>query len=168
MTALPAILLAGAMSLYRGLLNSVGFALQLLTAQGAAATTSTLGLPVRRSGVDLFAPGTHLVVAQACSGMDSLLALLCLATLIVGVVPASLTRRAVLVALVLPIILVANVARVTLVLLLSQPFGSAVAQGLLHGFLSASLFVAAVALFGLAALALRCLPTFAGTRSSPA
>lgn len=168
LSALPAILLAGAMSLYRGLLSSVGFGLQLLTAQGAAVTATAIGLPVRRSGVDLFARGVHLVVAQACSGMDSLLALLCLTTLLVGVVPVSWTRRAALITLVLPIILVANVTRITLVLLLAQPFGLAVAQGLLHGLLSASLFVAASVLLGLAALALRCVPRFAGTPSSPA
>ena len=165
--ALPAALLAGGLSLYRGLLGSVGFGLQLLTAQATAATATQLGVPVRRSGVDLFAGSLHLVVTQACSGMDSLLALLCLGALFVGLAHASLLRRAALIGLVLPIILAANVLRVTLVMLLSRPFGLAVVQGALHEVLSASLFVAATLLFAAAGLALRCVPSLSARQLSP-
>lgn len=166
--ALPVLLLTGGLSLYRGLLSSVGFALQQLTAEAAAGAATALGVPVRRSGVDLFAGNVHLVVSQACSGMDSLLALLCVALTFTGLVRAPLVRRAILIALVLPIILAANVLRVTLVLVLSQPLGRAVAQGLLHDLLSASLFVAATVLFLVAGFALRCAPSFAVTHSSSA
>ena len=166
LAALPAALLAGGLSLYRGLLAPVGFTLQQLTAQAAAGAAGAVGVPVRRSGVDLFTGDVHLVVAQACSGMDSLLALLCLGALFVGVARASLARRLLLMALVLPIILVANVLRVTLVLVLSGPFGTAVAQGPLHELLSASLFLAATLLFLAAGLALRCLPSLAVRPSS--
>jgi exosortase len=168
LSALPVLLLTGALSLYRGLLSSIGFALQQLTAQAAAGAAVVLGVPVHRSGVDLFVGKVHLVVAEACSGMDSLLALLCLGLTFTGLVPAPLVRRAVLIALVLPIILAANVIRVTLVLVLSQPLGRAVAQGLLHELLSAFLFVAATVLFAVAGLALRCAPSLAATRSSSA
>lgn len=127
-----------------------------------------LGVPVHRSGVDLFAGNVHLVVTQACSGMDSLLALLCLGVTFTGLVRAPLVRRAVLIALVLPIILAVNVLRVTLVLMLSQPLGLVVADGLLHDLLSASLFLAAIVLFAIAGLGLRCTPSFAVTHSSSA
>jgi exosortase len=166
LAALPIGLVAAGLSLYRGLLAPLGFALERVTAQAAAAVATTAGVPVQRSGVDLFTSNVHLVVAEACSGMDSLVALLCVGALFVGVVRASLARRALLIGLVLPIILVANVLRVTLVLLLSQPFGLAVAEGLLHELLSASVFVAATALFLAAGLALRCVPTLAGSWSS--
>jgi exosortase len=166
--ALSVALTAGALSLYRGLLAPLGFALQQLTAQASAFAAGTAGMPVRRSGVDLFTPNVHLVVAEACSGMDSLLALLCLGALFVGLVRASLGRRLLLIALVLPIVLVANVLRVTLVLVLSGPFGQAVVQGFLHDALSATLFVTATILFVAAGLALRCVPFFAAGSSSPA
>lgn len=166
--ALPVGLTAGALSLYRGLLAPLGFALQQLTAQASAVAAGTAGVPVRRSGVDLFTSNVHLVVTQACSGMDSLLALLCLGALFIGLVRASLGRRLLLIALVLPIVLVANVLRVTLVLVLSGPFGQAVAQGFLHEALSATLFVAATFLFVAAGLALRCVPFFSAGSSSPA
>ncbi len=157
--AFPVALLTAGLSLYRGLLDSLGFTLQQVTAAAAAASAGLVGVPVRRSGVDLSTGDVHLVVAQACSGMDSLVALLCLGALFAGLARASLLRRAALIGLVLPIILVANVLRVTLVLVLSGPFGVAVAQGLLHELLGASLFVAATLLFAAAGLALRCLPS---------
>lgn len=165
--ALPVGLVAGGLALYRGLLSSVGFALQQVTATAAAGAASALGTPVRRSGVDLFSGNLHLVVAESCSGMDSLLALLCLGALFVGAAEAPPLRRGALMALVLPIIVVANVVRVTLVLLLSRPFGAAAAEGLRHEFLSASLFLAATLLFLAAGLFLRCVPSFAVRPSSP-
>jgi len=166
--ALPVALVSAGLSLYRGLLAPLGFALQQVTAQASAAVAATAGVPVTRSGVDLVTPHVHLVVAEACSGMDSLLALLCVGALFAGVVRASAVRRLLLMALVLPIILVANVLRVTLVLVLSEPFGQAVAQGLPHELLSASVFVAATLLFLAAGLALRCVPSFANGSWSPA
>ena len=157
----PCIFMALSLSLYRGLLGSVGFTLQGLTAQYATATASALGVPVHRVGVDLFAGQFHFVVAEACSGLNSLLALLCLGTLLVGVTPASLPRRLILFALIIPIVLVANVIRVTLVVTLAQVFGLAVAQGFIHGLFSAALFLAALGLFFVAGSALRCLPRIA-------
>ena len=167
LAALPVALVAAGLSLYRGLLAPLGFALQQLTAQASAVAATTAGVNVRRSGVDLFTTNVHLVIAQACSGMDSLLALLCVGTLFAGVVSAPVARRLLLVGLVLPIILVANVLRVTLVLVLSGPFGQAVAHGLFHELLSASVFVAATSLFLAAGLVLRCVPSFAAGSWSP-
>jgi exosortase len=154
--ALPVAVLTGSLSLYRGLLAPLGFALQQVTAQAAAVAASALGVPVHRVGVDLFTADVHLIVAEACSGMDSLLALLSLGLLFVALVRASLARRLLLMALVLPIIVVANVLRVTLVLVLSGPL----AAGLPHDMLSASLFVVATVLFLAAGLALRCVPSW--------
>jgi len=163
----PAALLAGGLSLYRGLLSPLGFALQQVTAQAAAAAAGLAGVPVRRSGVDLFTGHVHLVVAEACSGMDSLLALLCLGALFVGLTRASIVRRAALVGLVLPIIVVANVLRVTLVLVLAWPLGAAVAGSALHDLLSAILFVAATLLFLATGFALRCVPSLPARAWSP-
>jgi exosortase len=160
----PVAFLTSSLVLFRGLLNSLGFALQELTARYAAAAAALCGVPVRRVGVDLFV-GTqfHFVVAEACSGLSSLLALLCLGTLIVGLAPLSLWRRSVLVALVVPIVLVANVVRVALVLVLARVFGLCVAHGFIHGFFSAALFLAALGLFLLVGSLLGCYPRIAAT-----
>ncbi len=148
--AFPVLFLLFGLSLFRGLLSSVGFALQGLTAQASAASASLLGVPVYRNGVDLFAgvgaKQYHFIVAEQCSGMSSLLASLCLGTLLVGIAHTMLARRVFLIALIVPIVLAANVLRVTIVLTGSQVIGYGVTQGTLHGALSASVFLTAFAL----------------------
>jgi len=162
----PVALQAVSLSLYRGLLDQVGFTLQGWTAHGATLLATLIGVPVRRSGLDLFVGDQHFVVAQACSGMDSLLALLCLGAVFVGLTPAAPLRRVILMTLVLPIILLANVVRVTLVLALSRPLGAAVTTGAGHHGLDALLFLIAALLFYAAGLSLRCAPRFGATSSS--
>ena len=159
----PVAFLTCSLVLFRGLLSSVGFGLQELTARYAASAAALAGVPVRRVGVDLFAGQFHFVVAEACSGLSSLLALLCLSTLIVGLAPLSLLRRSVLIALVVPIVLVANVIRVALVLVLARVFGLGVAHGFVHGSFSAALFLAALSLFLLVGSALGCYPRITAT-----
>jgi len=163
---LPAALQTVSLSLYRGLLDQLGFTLQEWTARGAMVLGRLSGLPVRGSGVDLFVGRDHFVVAQSCSGMDALLALLCLGILCVGLARASFPRRLALLALVLPIILSANVIRVALVLVLSRWLGTVVTTGAGHQALDGVLFICAALLFYAAGLILRCAPRFDATLSS--
>ncbi len=156
--AFPVAFLTVSLCLYRGFLSSLGFAMQQFTADASATIASLLGAQVRRSGVDLFVGPFHFVVAETCSGMNSLMALLCLGALVAGLTRASFPRRLVFLALILPIVLVANTIRVTLVLLLAPPFGLAIADSALHGTLSAVLFLTAFALFLVAGRMLQCLP----------
>lgn len=164
----PAVLMSVALALYRGLLAPLGFALQELTAQGSALLAAAGGIPVRRSGVDLFVGDVHFIVAQSCSGMDSLLALLCLGLLVVALASAAWPQRLLLLALILPVVLVANVLRVTAVLALSLPFGTAAGEGLAHESLSAAVFLVAGLALWLACVLLRCQPRFDVTPSSSA
>lgn len=159
----PTVLLTLAMSLYRGLLSSVGFYLQGLTARYAAAFATMLGVAVRREGVDLFAGRFHFVVAEACSGLSSLLALLCLGILIAAFARTSLPRQLVLILVIVPIVLVANVVRVTLVLAFAQFFGLAVANGFVHSFFSAALFLMALCLLCVVGSALEWYPRTGAT-----
>ncbi|MGH7911001.1 MAG: exosortase/archaeosortase family protein [Candidatus Dormibacteraceae bacterium] len=156
--SIPLVLLTGALALFRGLLSPLGFALQQASATGAAAIAGTIGLPVTQVGVNLYAPHVHLVVAEACSGMDSLLALLCLGGVVAGLAPGSRWRRGLLLLFVLPVILIANVLRITLVLFLGGSLGALVEEGLGHAALSAILFgTSALLLLALAHL-LECPP----------
>jgi exosortase len=152
--AFPAGFLVFGLGLYRGLLNSVGFALQDVTARGAAAVGNLLGLGIVRDGLVLHSasasPAYAFVVAQACSGMSSLLSLLALAALLMYVARGPLAGQLALVADVLPLVLIANTARVTLVLVVAASFGEDAALGFFHGLSSLVLF--GLALTGLIAL----------------
>jgi exosortase len=133
--------------LYRGLLNSVGFTLQNFTAIGAAWSSHLLGVNVVRDGLILRSDSFAFVVAQTCSGMNSLLSLLALAGLWLYVTRGALPARAAVLLSVLPLVVVANTTRVTLVLLLANWMGQDAALGFFHG--ASSLVLFGVAVLGL-------------------
>jgi exosortase len=144
----------------------VGFALQEVTAAGAAWTGPLVGLDVVRDGLVLHSttasPAYAFVVAQACSGMSSLLSLLSLAALWMYATRGSLSGRVAVFAAVLPLVVVANTVRVTLVLLVGASFGENAALGFFHGASSLVLFgVALTGLLGVSRIVGCKLPTFA-------
>jgi len=145
--AFPIGFLAFGLGLYRGLLDSVGFALQRLTAVGAATTAPLLGVDVARDGLVLRSDQFAFIVAEACSGMSSLVSLLALAALWVYVTRGGLPARAAIILSVLPLVVVANTLRVTLVLLVAWHFGQDAALGFFHG--ASSLLLFGVSLGGL-------------------
>lgn len=148
--AFPIGYLAFGLGLYRGLLDSVGFALQELTARGAAAVVQLAGAPLVREGLVLRLGDLAFVVAEPCSGMSSLLSLLALAALWIYLARGPLAGRAVLLASVGPLVIMANISRVALVLLVGRHFGQEVALGFFHS--ASSLILFGFALAGLLAV----------------
>lgn len=138
--AFPIGFLAFGLGLYRGLLDSVGFALQGVTAVGAAAAAPLLGVDVTRDGLVLQSAQFAFIVAEACSGMSSLVSLLALAALWAYVTRGAVPARAAIVLSVLPLVVIANTTRVTLVLLVAWHFGQDTALGFFHGASSLLLF----------------------------
>jgi exosortase len=159
--AFPAAFLMFGLGLYRGLLNSVGFSLQEATAAGAAWAGPVIGLSVVRDGLVLHSasgsPAYAFVVAQACSGMSSLLSLLSLAALWMYATHGSIPARAAVFGAVLPLVVIANTVRVTLVLLVGASFGEEAALGFFHG-------ASSLVLFGLALLGLLLVSRIAGCK----
>jgi exosortase len=145
--AFPIGFLAFGLGLYRGLLGSVGFALQEVTAAGAGTLGAGLGLPVVRDGLVLRGERFAFIVAEACSGMGSLLSLLALAALWIYLAGGSWRARLAVLLSVAPLVIVANITRVTLVLVVASWFGAEAALGFFHG--ASSLVLFGIALAGL-------------------
>jgi exosortase len=145
--AFPIGFLAFGLGLYRGLLSSVGFALQEITALGASTMGQALGLSLVRDGLLLQGEHYSFIVAEPCSGMSSLLSLLTLGALWTYASQGSLPGRLAVLLSVLPVVILANSVRVTLVLLVASWFGQDVATGFFHS--ASSLVLFAVALSGL-------------------
>ncbi|MDQ6671980.1 MAG: exosortase/archaeosortase family protein [Chloroflexota bacterium] len=142
--AFPLAFLVFGLGLYRGLLSSVGFALQTFTAISAGWSGHLLGLHVVRDGLVLQSESFAFVVAQTCSGMNSLLSLLALAALWMYVTHGKMSARAAVLLSVLPLVVVANTVRVTLVLFVATWLGQDAALGFFHGASSLVLFGMAV------------------------
>src|SRR5215472_10931187 len=121
--AFPFGFLAFGLGVYRGLLDTVGFALQGITAVAAAGIAHVAGIAVVRDGLVLSSDRFAFIVADTCSGMSSLVSLLALAALWTYAARGSLPGRLVVLLSVAPLTIAANSARVALVLLVANGFG---------------------------------------------
>jgi exosortase len=126
--------------------NTITFPLQLFAAGAATTTLQVLDVPVLREGNIITLATTKLEVAEACSGVRSLLALVAMATTYAYFTQATAWRRVLVVLSAIPIAIVANAARVAGTGLLAHRFGDAVAQGFFHSFSGWLVFVAALLL----------------------
>jgi len=106
------------------LVEGVAFPLQLMSSAYAALLGGLLGLPIQQEGVHLFVvpqlgakPVYSIMVARQCSGLTSLLVLLALGYLIAYHTPLKLGWRMLLLLAVIPLTLLMNAVRLTLILL---------------------------------------------------
>lgn len=101
--------------------------------------------PIGGEGVRIYIGQYELLVAAACSGLNSIISLTAISLFYVFLRHQADWRYAsLLVLLVIPLAMAANFARVLILILLTYHMGEATAQGFLHNF--AGLFMFAIAL----------------------
>ncbi len=130
--------------------NQIAFPLQLLASRAGEAVINVAGIPVLREGNVLQLPSRTLEVAEACSGIRSLVSLIMLAMVLGYFTERSVTRRILIALAAVPIAILANAARVAGTGLVSELISPAAAEGFLHTFSGWLLFV--VAFIGLLAV----------------
>ena len=105
------------------------------------------GYPVGRSGVILTIGQYQMLVADACSGLNSMFSLSALGFLYLYLMQrTSLLHNALVVASILPIAFCANIIRVLALILVTYYFGDEAGQGFLHGAAGMVLVMAALLL----------------------
>jgi exosortase len=125
--------------------NQLAFPLQLLASNVGETAITAAGVPVLREGNVLHLPARTLEVAEACSGIRSLVSLLMLA-IVLGYFSESRTPARVALALAaVPIAILANAARVAGTGLAAEWLGPAAAEGFFHTFSGWLVFVIAFA-----------------------
>lgn len=127
-------------------MNAVAFPLQGFAAQTATYCLIALDIPVLREGNMISLARTTLEVAEACSGIRSLLSLLALGTVYAYFVETIMWKRWVIVAASVPVAIAANAFRVTGTGVLAHYFGDEAAQGFYHDFSGWLVFVVAFVL----------------------
>ena len=121
--------------------NQITFPLQLLASKVAAAVLPLAGVPVLREGNVINLPDMALEVAEACSGIRSLMSLTTLA-IIYGYLMETRTSIRVLLALAsIPIAVAANSLRIIGTGLLVQYWDPDKAEGFFHAFSGWLIFV---------------------------
>jgi exosortase len=114
--------------------NQVAFPLQLLASTVGASVVSALGIPVLREGNLIVLARTTLEVAEACSGIRSLVSLLTLGIVYGYFTDSRASVRTMIALSTIPIAIVANAARVTGTGIAAHYYGDRVAHGFLHSF----------------------------------
>ena len=105
-----------------------------------------MGYPIANTGVVLSIGQYQLMVADACSGLNSMFSLMALGTLFMYLAARkSVTHNAVMLASILPVAFASNIVRVIFLVLLTYHFGDEAGQGFLHG--AAGIALLTVALF---------------------
>jgi exosortase B len=103
------------------------------------------GYPIARSGVILNVGQYQLLVADACSGLNSMFSLSALGLLYLYLMRyRSYLHIGLILLSILPIAFAANIVRVMILVLVTYHLGDEAGQGFIHGFAGMVLFIAAL------------------------
>jgi exosortase len=133
--------------------NRITFPLQLFASSVAETVLGLLNIPVLREGNILVLASQSLSVAEACSGIRSLLSLIFVSLVYAYMYDRRIWMRWALMAGVVPIAILANAGRVTVTGILSEEVSPDLAHGFFHSLEAYIVFAFALAmLVGLHAL----------------
>jgi exosortase len=135
--------------------NQITFPLQLLASKLASAVLPIFGVPVLHEGNVIELPAMKLEVAEACSGIRSLMSLFTLAVFYGYFIEKSTKRRVLLALASIPIAVIANAARITGTGLCVQYWDPEKAMGFFHEFSGWVMFVISLACLYLVHRAMR-------------
>ena len=123
--------------------NQIAFPLQLIASRFAELALSAVGIPVLREGNVIQLANTSLEVAEACSGIRSLISLLTLGIIFGYFMDARLWVRLVFALATIPIAILANGFRVAGTGVAAHAIGPEAAQGFFHTFSGWVIFLVA-------------------------
>jgi exosortase len=124
------------------LYDAVAFPLKMLASWIGEHSLNAIGVPVFREGNVIFLPNLQLEVADACSGIRSLMSLMAMATATAYFMGIGLVSGTVLFLSAIPISLLTNSARIVLTGILSYRIGRPAAEGFFHDFSGWLIFLA--------------------------
>lgn len=145
--AFPLLFLVFMVPLPQMVIDSVTASLKQAVSAIAEDVLYFIGYPIARSGVVLMVGQYQLLVADACSGLNSMFSLTSLGVLYLYLTKhKSRLRNVLIVASILPIAFLANIVRVMILVLVTYHFGDEAGQGFIHGAAGMVLFVIAIVL----------------------
>lgn len=143
--AAPLAFLTLAIPLPALIVNAITLPLQLVASRMAEVLLSMASVPVFRDGNVLVLPSAILQVAEACSGLRSVVSLTALAVLLVWATEGRVWRRALILPIAVPVAIALNAVRIAATGLAVERWGSDYASGAWHTFTGWATFVVSVA-----------------------
>jgi len=135
--------------------NALALPLKMFVSWISVVFLKGIGLSVVREGNIIMFPSITLEVADACSGMRSLISILALGTAYAFFLPISHMKRWVLILSAIVLAIVTNALRVIITGILANYQGAAVARGFFHEFAGMAVFALAMAMMAVFGLLLR-------------
>lgn len=124
--------------------DMIAFPLKLFVTRVSVSFLKLVGVVVMREGNIIMFPTTTLEVADACSGIRSLISLLALATAYAFLMKTSNVRRWIIIFSAVPIAVATNALRVIVTGILAQWWGASAAEGFFHEFAGMAVFAMAM------------------------
>lgn len=131
------------------IIGLVALPLQTLATMISSSLIQLCSIPVLREGNMLYFVQTQLEVAEACSGIRSIVALVMLGTVFVYFSKLGTTRKIILLCSAVPIALAANILRISGTGVLAHFYGDQVARGFLHEFSGMAVFMFGLLVLGM-------------------
>ena len=125
----------------RILVIHISFKMKLLAAKAGTVLINKLGISAFCDGSIIYLPNTVLTVGSPCSGLRSLIALLGLGTLFAYMADLPKGKKYILFLASIPLALLGNILRITLLLWVAYRYGSEVATGKFHDYSGYAIFV---------------------------
>jgi exosortase len=126
--------------------NAIAFPLHLFAARMSSAVLEACAVPVFREGNVMHLASASLDVEEACSGIRSLMSLTALCVVYTYLIHSSWIPRVTLFVMVIPIAIIANVARVTVTGVLAHYASMETAMDVFHTVGGIPVFLIAAAL----------------------
>jgi exosortase len=126
-------------------MHQLAYGLKEITVRLSTRAAEALGVQLQQSGMTLYLQSGELRVENPCSGLRSLLALLATATAFARFQPGAWWRRGLLLASGIPIAVIGNAVRLTLLILIAHYAGVRQATGWIHDLSGYVLFAGALA-----------------------
>lgn len=138
------------------LIDAVTLPLKIELSKAAVSLLHIFGYPIGGEGVKIYIGQYELLVAAACSGLNSIISLTAISLFYIYIRHQAEWRyAAVLSSLIVPVALLANFVRVLILILVTYYFGESAAQGFLHNTAGVIMFTVALVTIFLADLAIR-------------
>jgi exosortase len=128
------------------LVEAVSSPLQVFTVRCSTLLVQALGIPALNHGGQIALESCSLVIGAPCSGLRSLIVMLALATVVIYVITGPWLAKLLLFLLAVPVALVANIGRVTSLLIIAHFWGREVASGYYHNLSGPIFFLVGFAL----------------------
>jgi exosortase len=126
------------------LMNTVSYGLKEITMRLSTTTAEGLGAQFQRNGMTLYLASGELRIENPCSGLRSLLALLATAAAFAWFQPGAWWRKAALFLAGVPIAVLGNAVRITLLIVVGHYTSVAQVSGKLHDWSGYVIYAAAL------------------------